>query len=132
MEMPCSVQINAWQCQNGFLTQNMDESTTNYPCPKCNTEAFLLNAKKVAESKRLTSPGCPCCDQRGSPADYWLSALRSAQQYNTQTLGTILSRLGTVTTIDHNRAPIKFQYGPGASSEQAPTVVSPRFRCDPI
>jgi hypothetical protein len=129
MGLHCSVQINIWQCLNGFLTRDTYVSSTDYPCPKCNTEAFLLKAKRVAESKRPTSLSCPCCDQAGSPADYWLSALRTAQQYNTQTLGAILSDLGTVTTIDHNRAPIQFQYGRGAPTL---TVAPRRFSCDPV
>jgi hypothetical protein len=131
MVAPCLVRIGDWQCHGGFLVQDAHDSSTNFPCPQCNTENFLINAKTIAEGRRPLRLTCPCCDRTGSPADYWLTALRTAQHHNVAALDGILPRIGTVATFDQDHRPIEFRYDSGLPSLPSP-VDQKRFICDPL
>src|ERR1700733_99020 len=112
MRVSCSVQINGWQCEGGFL--EAESRSRSFPCPKCNTELFLLNAKRVAAAPtKLLRAVCPCCDRGGSAAEFWLSALRTAQHYNVEALDDLLPRLGPIETFDEDYRPVVIRYDGG-------------------
>jgi hypothetical protein len=131
MVSSCVLRIGNWRCQGGFLAGGVPRVAADFPCPKCNTEQFLLSAKEVAEARRPLRTGCPCCDGSDSPADYWLSALRTAQHHNRTEMEAILSRIGRVKTFDQRSQPVEFQYGSSVPNLGA-SIASHGFRCDPL
>jgi hypothetical protein len=131
MVKSCLTEIGDWQCRGGFLIQDAQEASTYFPCPKCNTERFLVNAKMIAEDKRASRLTCPCCDRNSSPAEKWLSALRAAQDHNVGVLDDILPRIGIVSTFDQDRKPIEFRYDVNLPS--LPSLVARRrFNCESL
>ncbi|WJR75071.1 hypothetical protein [Bradyrhizobium sp. NP1] len=120
-QAPCSVQIGEWQCIAGFLQAKSREAQLGVaraasPCPKCNTESFLLNAKQMAANPaKALRAACPCCDGSGSAAELWLSALRAAQYYNPQALDELLPKLGSIETFDEEYRPVVIRYDEGGS-----------------
>lgn len=72
-----------------------DPDDHTYPCPQCNTEAYLLQAKEQAET-------CPCgndCGYSYTGESIWLGAVQSAESANLEAAKAILTKIGIVAAL---------------------------------
>lgn len=72
-----------------------DPDDLTYPCPQCNTETYLLQAKEESET-------CSCgsdCGYHYTGESIWLGAVRVAEAANPEASKVALKKVGVVATL---------------------------------
>jgi non-ribosomal peptide synthetase component F len=85
-------------CEGGFLTDSNEairSDASDIPCPRCNTELYLQQAKENAESRAVGSPNGVLC----TGENLWLSAVRIAEVANQGVAHDVLRHMGVVTPL---------------------------------
>ncbi|MBX9635197.1 MAG: hypothetical protein K2X44_09470 [Magnetospirillum sp.] len=94
----CDFQYGTIECEAGRLWDadgDYHPDFTICPCPKCNTENYLLHHKEGAET---TSYFQDMLDT-GTGADIWSSAVKAARYWNAAAATAALAKIGRVEAI---------------------------------
>lgn len=101
----CTFQRGTWECRgDGYLWDadgdGWDPEDTSDPCPCCNTQEYLEQAKAAAETTSFWLD----CDVAGTGEDIWVDRLRWATEANPEVTQRILKELGPVHALIQNKA----------------------------
>lgn len=96
----CNFQHGTMECTGeGYLwdadADGWDPDDHTYPCPKCNTKAYLLDLKETAES-------CSSGNDNGARwtgDSIWRNAVRYAEQENPEAAKQALAEIGVVEAL---------------------------------
>jgi hypothetical protein len=92
----CSFETFGWTCgSTGYLgVEGAREATRAvYPCPQCNTRAFLERAYVQVSKKRYVFTKCPCCGPGMPGEEIWNSAVETARECNPVVTDEVLMKL---------------------------------------
>jgi hypothetical protein len=97
MALPCDYQNLGFACDGAGYLRLGQQTVNQWPCPKCNTSAFLEKSFRAARDRQ---PGdvardvdCPCCGPGLSYDEVWSSAIKVARECNPQAATVALFRL---------------------------------------
>jgi hypothetical protein len=91
--LPCDYQNLGFACDGSGYLRLGQQITGEWPCPNCNTAAFLEKSFRAAQDRRPKQLACPCCGPGLSYDEVWSSALKVARECNPQAATVALRRL---------------------------------------
>jgi hypothetical protein len=82
---------------DGFLRLG-EQIMKQWPCPKCNTAAFLEKSFRAAKDRRKDL-SCPCCGPGLSDDEVWSNALKVANECNPKATTSTLFKLARMHLV---------------------------------
>lgn len=106
-----------WECREGGYLWDADNDGYDpdddcYPCPKCNTEEYLADAKEFAESTVNGSNNAYFYTGEST----WIESVKIAEKWNPEGTKAALAKIGTVEALRPDNNPngyamVRFVYG---------------------
>jgi hypothetical protein len=91
--LSCDYQNLGFACDGSEYLRLGQQVVSEWPCPKCNTAAFLEKSFRAAKDRLPKDVACPCCGPGLSYDEIWSSALKAARECNPRATSTALFRL---------------------------------------
>jgi hypothetical protein len=77
--MPCTFKALEFACNgNGYLALE-SLAATAYPCPNCNTIAYLEKSFRASRDRQRETAACVCCGPGLSYDAIWSMAVKTAR-----------------------------------------------------
>jgi hypothetical protein len=90
--LPCDYQNLGFACDGAGYLRLGEQIMKEWPCPKCNTAAFLEKSFRAAKDRLPKDVVCPCCGPGLSYDEVWSSAMKVARECNPE--ATTVALLG--------------------------------------
>jgi hypothetical protein len=91
--MPCTYKALNFACNGrGYLTLGLMEETP-YPCPTCNTSAYLEKCHRAARDRPTGGEACMCCGPGLTYDAIWATAVKTARECNRDVADETIKRL---------------------------------------
>jgi hypothetical protein len=93
--LSCDYRNLGFACDGAGYLRLGQQIVKEWPCPKCNTAAFLEKSFRAAKDRlpKDKDLACPCCGPGLSYDEIWTSALKAARECNPRATNTVLFRL---------------------------------------
>jgi hypothetical protein len=91
--LSCDYQSLGFACDGSGFLRLGEQAVSEWPCPKCNTTAFLEKSFRAAKDRLPKDVACPCCGPGLSYDEVWSSALKVARECNLRAATNALFRL---------------------------------------
>lgn len=100
----CGFRRGTIECRgDGYLwdadRDGYDLADHSLPCPQCNTEEYLLDAKENAESTVFSVSAVPGCRVERTGESTWLHAVRLAESVAPDAARAALTKISVVDTL---------------------------------
>ncbi|HDR9131992.1 TPA: hypothetical protein QDA91_003117 [Burkholderia vietnamiensis] len=106
----CDFRRGAIECRgNGYLwdadRDGYDPANHSLPCPQCNTEEYLLDAKEDAENTVFSVSAVPGCRVERTGESKWLEAVRLAESVAPDAASAALAKIAVVEALRPGSGP---------------------------
>jgi hypothetical protein len=91
--LSCDYQNLGFACDGAGYLHLGQQVVNEWPCPKCNTAAFLEKSFRAAKDRLPTDVACPCCGPGLNYDEVWSSAIKVARECNPAATTATLFRL---------------------------------------
>ena len=91
--LTCEYQKLGFTCDGSGYLGLGQQTMKQWPCPKCNTAAFLEKSFRAAKDRLPKDFACPCCGPGLSYDEIWSSAVKAARECNPMATTVALFRL---------------------------------------
>lgn len=91
--MSCGYKNLSFECDNGGYLRLGAQRARQWPCPNCNTAAFLQKSFRAANERVPSQAICICCGPGLSYDEVWSSAIKVARACNPAAADAALLKL---------------------------------------
>jgi hypothetical protein len=98
--LSCDYENLGFACDGDGYLRLGAQHTRQWPCPKCNTAAFLQKSFRAANERLTSMAPCICCGPGLSHDEVWSSAIKVARACNPAAADAALLELA----LSHVRA----------------------------
>jgi hypothetical protein len=91
--LSCAYENLGFACDGDGYLRLGEQILKEWPCPRCNTAAFLEKSFRAAKDRLPKDAACPCCGPGLSYDEVWSSALKVARECNPKAAAAALFRL---------------------------------------